>query len=311
MGVTKVAPGRRAGSLAQWLHRRAPDGPWVVAFLALYTIGFVVLIAFPVAAAFGASLTDWPLFGEPTPAGLANYQELLESDSFREALINTIVYVVLLVPVEIAIAIGLAVLVNRNLPGRTLFRAVYFAPFVMSLASIGLIWTWLYSPDFGLVNGFLKLLGMEQVRWLSEPDLALPALVITSVWRNAGYYMVIFLAGLQGIPEPLYEAARIDGAGAWARFRYITWPLLTPTTFFAVILGVILGFQVFDLSYVMTQGGPAGRTVTLVFLIYETAFQSGALGYASAIAFVLISIVLVLTVAYFRLERRWVHYGVE
>ena len=311
MGTVTVPPGGRAGSLGRWLRRLVPDGPWVVAFLGLYAFGFVILIAYPVAAAFGASLTDWPLFGEPTPSGIANYQKLIESDGFHQALINTIVYVVLLVPFEIAIAIGLTVLVNRNLPGRTFFRAVYFAPFVMSLASIGLIWTWLYSPDFGLVNGVLKLIGLQQVRWLADPDLALPALVITSVWRNAGYYMVIFLAGLQGIPEELYEAATIDGAGAAGRFRHITWPLLTPTTFFAVILGVILGFQVFDLSYVMTQGGPAGHTVTLVFLIYKTAFQTGALGYASAIAFVLIAIVLALTIAYFRLERRWVHYGVE
>lgn len=291
------------------LRRSVPEGRWLLLFLGPYLFGFAVLIAVPVVESLGGSLSDWPLFGDPTLSGLGNYQKLLQSPSFWQAFLNTVYYVALLVPLEIVCAIGLALLVNRGLPGRTLFRSVYFAPFVMSLASIGLVWTWLFSPDYGLVDQALSTVRLPQIRWLAEPGWAMPALVITSVWRNCGYYMVIFLAGLQSVPEELHEAARIDGAGAWNRFRHVTWPALTPTTFFAVIIGVILGFQVFDLSFIMTQGGPSSATTTLVYLIYTTAFQRGDLGYASAIAFALLVITLLFTLVYFRFERRWVHYA--
>jgi ABC-type sugar transport system permease subunit len=298
-----LAPRRRRGS------RTAGQRRWLLVFLAPYLIGLAVFVAYPVGYSLFGSLTDWPIFGGQSWAGLANYRKLLSDPQFHQALVNTLYYVALLVPCEIAAGLGLALLINGRLRGRTLFRAVYFAPFVFSLASIGLIWTWLFSPDFGLVDAALGALHLPQPDWLNDSHWSMPALVIASIWRNAGYYMVIYLAGLQAVPKEHYEAASVDGAGAWAKFRYVTWPALTPTTFFVGILAIILGFQVFDLSFIMTQGGPDRSTTTLVFMAYTSAFQDGQLGYASAISFALLVLMLILTFFYFAFERRWVHYG--
>lgn len=290
-------------------RRSRRGGPWTLLFLAPYLIGLALFIAYPVGFSLYGSLTDWPVFGQRTWAGLSNYAALLHDAHFVRALVNTAYYVALLVPLEIGAGLGLALLINGRLRARSFFRSVYFAPFVFSLASIGLIWTWLFSPDFGLVNLVLGWLHLPQPDWLSDSHWAMPALIIASVWRNAGYYMVIYLAGLQAIPRELYEAAAVDGAGPWAQFRAVTWPALTPTTFFVGILAVILGFQVFDLSFVMTQGGPDGSTTTLVFYAYTSAFQDGKLGYASAVSVALLAVMVLFTLIYLALERRWVHYA--
>jgi multiple sugar transport system permease protein len=300
--------GQPPGPISRRLRRLFPDGRWTLIFLLPYLIGLVLFIAFPTVNSFLISLKNEPLFGGSSWIGFNNYSHLFADGAFWGAFSNTALYVVLVVPAELAAAIGLAILVNRRFRGTAVFRSIYFAPFVVSLASLGLIWTWLYSPQFGLWNEILRLIGIAGPQWLAQPSSALPALALTTLWRNVGYYMVIFLAGLQHIPEQLYEAARVDGAGPWRRFRHVTWPLLTPVTFVAGVLAVILAFQVFDLTYLMTQGGPGTSTVTLLYYTYIQAFQNGTLGLGSASAFVLMLIMILFTVVYFWTERRWVQY---
>lgn len=302
-GVPPRSPRRRRSRL------RRGDRLWLGLLLTPYLLGFVVLIAYPAGTSLLGSFRDWPLFGEATWVGLDNYQRLVADPGFWQAVRNTLLYVALLVPAELVVGLGLALFLNRELRGVAVYRSAYFAPFVLSLAAVGLVWTWFLSPDWGLFNQFLGVLGLPQPYWLADPRFALPGLALTSVWRNSGYYMIIYLAGLQSIDREMEEAALVDGANAWQRFRHVILPLLTPTTFFAVLLGIILGFQVFDLTYVMTKGGPVGSTDVLVYFIYTTAFRSGDLGYASAIAFALLVLMVVLTACYFALESRWVHYA--
>jgi len=290
------------------LKKQLPDGWWTVFFLLPYLIGLSLFVTYPTISSFLMSLKDQPLFGVSHWTGLSNYRHLIESAAFQSALLNTSYYVVLVVPAEIVLSLGLAVLMNRAFRGTALFRSIYFAPFVVSLASIGLIWTWLYNPQYGLWGQAFRLVGFSAPQWLAQPALAMPALAITTVWRNIGYYMVIFLAGLQTVPGQLYEAASIDGAGRWARFRHVTWPMLTPVTFVVGILAVILAYQVFDLTFLMTQGGPGTSTVSALYYTYVTAFQNGSLGLGSASAFVLMLLMVVFTVVYFWTEGKWVRY---
>jgi multiple sugar transport system permease protein len=291
------------------LKPKLPDGLWPFLFLLPYLIGFSIFILTPISNAAIGSFTDWGLFSpEREFIGLENFTRLMKDESFRISVINTIYYVVVLVPSQTILAMFLALLVNRTFRGVTLFRNIYFAPFVMSLASIGMVWSWLYTTDIGLVNRVLSLINITPPVWLHDPTWAMPAVIIASIWRNVGYYMVIFLAWLQNVPEDLIEAAQVDGAGAWQRFRHIILPLLTPAIFFTIMIGVILGFQVFDITYVMTQGGPSQSTLTLLMFIYKKGITSGDLGYASAASLVLLVMMLVFTVLYFYGQKRWVFY---
>jgi multiple sugar transport system permease protein len=198
---------------------------------------------------------------------------------------------------------------NRGLRGRNAFRAIYFFPYVASLVAVAVVWNMMFHPSMGPVNNLLRSLGVENPpAWSASTKWAMPTVIGASIWRNAGYYMVIYLAALQGIPRELYEAARIDGASAWQSFRKITVPLLTPATFFVTIMLTIQGFKVFDLVYVMTGGGPGRATNVLVFTIWDRAFIYSQYGYSSAIAMVLLAIVLVITVLQFRMEKKWVSY---
>jgi multiple sugar transport system permease protein len=202
----------------------------------------------------------------------------------------------------------LAVAMNQNLRGIVFYRSIFFLPTITSAVAISLMWSWMYNPQFGVINGILKLIGIKGPKWLAHPDWAMPAIIIMSIWRGLGYNMLLFLAGLQGIPQELQEAAQIDGANAVQRFLHVTFPLLSPTTFMLVVLGIIGGFQVFEYSYVMTNGGPLYSTLTVVLLIYQRAFVTFEMGYASALAYVLFAAILVLTIIQFRLQTRWVHY---
>jgi len=226
--------------------------------------------------------------------GLANYRALVGDAAFGHALANTAIYV-LFVPVGMAVALALALLVNRRMRGVAFLRTVFFLPYITSFVAISLVWKWMYDPDFGLFNNILARLGLPPQPWLSSPATAMPSLMLMSVWMYAGYMMVIFLAGLQNIPESLYESARIDGAGAWQRFRRITLPMLRPTTFFVLVTMVIFMFQVFTAVYVMTEGGPLHATDVIVYHIYRNAWEYLRMGYASAMAWVLFGIVFVVT----------------
>ncbi len=289
--------------------RRRTEAGWILFFLAPYLLGLAVFVLGPMGYAAWTSLTSRSLFGPGHFVGLANYRKLVDDPTFWQAAWNTLYYALLVVPTELMAALGMALLLNRRLRGIGFFRGVYFLPFVLSLVSVGLLWTWIYSPGLGPVAHLMSLVGLQAPGWLVYPGLAMPAVAFTSVWRNAGYYTVIFLAGLQALPRELEEAASVDGTSAWQRFIHVTLPLLSPTIFFTLVIATIWAAQVFDLTYIMTGGGPQNATLSLAQYVYQAAFDNGQMGYASAISWALLAAVLLLTAVYFRAQRRWVHYG--
>ena len=261
--------------------------------LALILVFFVL----PVLASLLLSFSDFDIYAIANPAnlrlvGLGNYQRLLSDPLFWTALRNTLVFVVLGVPLTVAVSLGSALLVNGRLVRfRGLFRTIYFVPVVTSMVAVATVWRYLYHPRFGLINACLSYLGLPTLDWLGDPAWAMPAIVLMAVWKNFGFNMVIFVAGLQGIPASLYEAAKIDGAGAFQRFRYVTIPMLAPTFFFVGVMTVIGYFQLFAEPYVMTRGGPLNATLSIALLMYREGFQWWNLGYSAAIAFVLFLII--------------------
>jgi multiple sugar transport system permease protein len=273
-------------------------------------IGLLLFSAGAVAASFLVSFTQWDLVTEPRWAGLENYAALLESELFWEVFRNTLLFTALAVPLSIVCSLALALLVNARVWGIVFFRTAYFLPVVSSMIAVALVWSWILNPEVGLLNHLLKAtLGIRGPGWLDSTTWALPAMVLVTVWKGLGYSMVIFLAGLQGIPEELYHAATIDGAGRWKKFRHITLPMLSPTTFFVLVITLINSFQVFEQTYVMTKGGPANSTLTLSYYIYQNAFQFFQMGKASALAYVLFGLVFAVTLIQFRVQKRWVFYG--
>lgn len=278
-------------------------------FLLPNLIGFLIFTLLPVVAALLISLTDWNLLQPPKWVGLKNFATLAQDPLFRKVLGNTAIYVLGTVPVQMILALLVAMALNQGLPGTLFFRAAFFMPVVTSAVAIALVWRWIYNADFGVLNSFLYMLGVsDPPNWLTSTRWALPSVMIMSVWQQIGFSMVLFLAGLQGVPEHLYEAARIDGAGPFQRFLFITVPMLTPTTFFVFVINIINSFQVFDQAFIMTGGGPANATNTIVYNIYQNAFQFFKMGYAAAMAWVLFAIIFIVTVVQFRLQSRWVHY---
>jgi multiple sugar transport system permease protein len=287
----------------------AAESRWAWLFLAPTLIGLAVLSAGPIFAALGISLTKWDLLTPPRFVGLDNFVALLSDRRFQVALRNTVYYTATSVPLGLVLGLGLALALNQRLRGISWIRTAYFLPVVTSTVAISLVWSWIYSPDHGPLNGVLGFFGLPAQRWISDPFWAMPSIVIMSVWQGLGTTVIIFLAGLQGIPEEYYDASAVDGAGRWARFRYVTLPLLTPSIFFTGILALIESFLVFDQVYVLARPGkPFEPTVTLVYTIYENGFQNFKMGYAAAEAWVLFVIVAVLAAVYFRLQNRWVHY---
>jgi multiple sugar transport system permease protein len=273
-------------------------------------MGLLIFDLYPVIESFRLSLTRGSVEGTVTWVGLENYQALMRDKLFWKSLGNTAYYTFAMIPAEIVLALAVALAVNQKLKGIVFFRTIYFLPVITSSVALSLMWLWIYNPKFGILNHLLSKVGITGIMWLGSPKTAMLALIIMAVWRGLGFDMLLFLAGLQGIPETLYEAARIDGAGSWARLRYVTVPLLSPTTFFIMVNLFIGGFQVFAYSYVMTNppGAPAFSTLTLVLYLYQQAFMSFRMGYASAIAYILFFIILVMTIIQFRLQRQWVHY---
>ncbi|RAX18154.1 sugar ABC transporter permease [Pseudarthrobacter sp. AG30] len=268
-------------------------------------LGFLAFTLIPVLAAFALSFMEWTSFSAPKWVGLANFQRMLASDSFWVALRNTVVYAIGHVPLTMALALLLAMLLNRKLKGIGFFRVAIFFPYITSLVAVAVVWNMLFSPDNGPINQFLHAIGIANAPgWTSSSDWALPAVIITSVWRDMGYYMVLYLAGLQAIPSELYEAAEVDGASAWQRFWNVTIPSLRPTTFFVVVMLTVSSFKVFDLIVVMTNGGPGRSTTVLSQLIYQEGIGEGKFGYSSAISLVLFLIVLTVTVLQFKIQQR-------
>jgi len=273
-------------------------------------IGLVLFTAGAVGASFLVSFARWDLISSPQWVWLDNYGDLLQSGLFWKVFWNTLYFALLAVPLSLVCSLALALLVNARVRGMVFFRTAYFLPVVSSMIAVALVWSWLLSPDYGLLNYLLRTgFDIRGPQWLDSTVWALPAMVLVTVWKGLGYSMVIFLAGLQGIPEDLYHAATIDGAGRWRRFRHITLPMLSPTTFFVLVITLINSFQVFEQTYVLTKGGPANATLTLSYYVYQNAFQFFQMGKASALAYVLFALIFVVTLLQFRVQKRWVFYG--
>jgi multiple sugar transport system permease protein len=276
-------------------------GPSLLALLA-FSIG-------PMLGTVWVSLQDWNLIRDADFIGLDNYRELWGDDAFHRALKNTLYYLVGYLPLVLVGGLGLALLVNSKVKGVALFRAIYFLPVVTSWVVVALLWKWLLNPSDGLVNWGLGLIGIDGPGWWTSRTWAMPSVILASAWKDLGFVMIILLAGLQSIDESLYEAAKIDGAGAWQRLRNITIPMLTPSLFFVIVISLINGFQVFDQVWVMTEGGPAGSSSVVVEQIVKNTFSYGRAGYASAMSVVLFVIILAVTAVQIRTQKRWVFYG--
>jgi multiple sugar transport system permease protein len=264
-----------------------------------------VFVVFPIFFSLFLSFHKWAILTPEKPfVGLANFQRMFASPEFWQCLGNTFLYTAGVVPVGAAASLGLAVLLDRAVAGSGFFRTAFFLPTITSIIAIAVVWLWVYDDANGLFNTLLRALRLKPVRWLTSTRTSLLSLVIMTVWKNAGYHMVVFLAGLQAIPPSLAEAATIDGAGPGQRFRYVTWPLLAPTTVFVLVTNTIFTFQVFGPIYVMTGGGPVRSTSVIVYYLYQRAFEFQEMGYASAVAWVIFLILISLTVLQMRLSRR-------
>jgi multiple sugar transport system permease protein len=286
---------------------------WVALFVGPSLIGLLIFTIIPIIASLALTFHDWNLLRAPEFVGLDNFKELLADDSFWSALNNTLGYLILYIPSVMVLALGVALLLNRPLRGVLVVRTATFLPVVASWVVVSLIWKWIFNPSYGLINPPLASFGIDGPEWLFDARTALLAIVITSVWKDLGYIAVMFLGGLQSVPEQYYEAARIDGAGAWQRFRYVTLPLLTPTMFFIVIILLINSFQVFDQVWLMPmRDSAADRQVEVIVTeVVKNAFSYNRMGFASAISWVLFAIIFAITIVQLRLQKRWVYYEHE
>ena len=283
----------------RWRQRLTP-----YLFIAPNLVLFGTFLFIPIGAAVMISFQQRGILDEGRWVGVQNYVDISRDSLFWQSLGHTLIYTVGTVPTSMALGLGLALLLNRALPMRALLRSVYFVPVVIAGVVVALVWAWMYDTTQGVINGLLLKLGLPRVPWTSSEAWALPSLIITTVWVRMGFCMVVYLAGLQSIPASLLEAATVDGAGAWRRFRSITFPLLAPTSFLLLIISVVFSFQVFDLIYVMTGGGPGFSTTVLVGYIFRAAFMEFRMGYASALGVVLFVLVLGFTAVQWRLSHQ-------
>jgi multiple sugar transport system permease protein len=297
-------PGNRGkGHKAGWWARNERLlVPYI--FISPNIIVFAAFMLFPILFAFYMSFHEWSLIGVPQFNGLDNYVRMVHDELFWQSLGHTVVFTAGTVPTSIALGLAAAMLLNRELPARGLLRSVIFLPVIVSGVVTALVAAWIFNDNYGVINSLLKAAGLEPIPWLSSPTWAMPSLIITTLWIRIGFCMVVYLAGLQGIPSEYYDAAQVDGASGWRQFRHITLPLLAPTTFLLLVINVIFSFHVFDLIYVMTGGGPGFSTTVLVQYIYESAFASREMGYASAMGIVLYLLIVVLTVFQWRVSRQ-------
>jgi multiple sugar transport system permease protein len=310
--TTDAAPAASRPAPAPRRRRSAASRRALTAWLFL-TPSLIILIAFtlyPMIQAAYLSLTDYNLIRAARFIGLGNYAELLGDPAFWNAFGNTVLYAAVVTPITVVLALLLAVMLNARFVGRAFARTAIFLPFIVSLGIIAIAWSFLLDPQIGLLSYWLSFIGIvPEQGWLSDPRYAMAAVMAVGVWKNVGFYMVIYLAGIQSIPGDIYEAARLDGAGAWQRFRTMTLPLLANQTLLVAVLALIATLQAFDQIYVMTHGGPFFKTETLVMLIYREGFQNLRFGYGSAISFVLLLFVFVLSMIQFGwLRRREVTY---
>lgn len=290
-------------------HKPRIDGS---AYLYLLPV-FIILFSFhvlPIFYSFVVSFYEWDLIGSPEYVGWANYSRLMDDPLFYKSIVNTLYYALVSVPLSIFLSLAIALLLNNPIAGMGIYRTIYFIPVITSINAVAIIWNFIYHPDYGLLNRLLELVDLPAQTWLQDPFWAMPCIILMSVWKGLGYNVVIFLTGLQSIPRHLYEAATIDGASSWAKFRHITWPLLSPTTFFIFVMSSIGSFQVFSQVYMMTpRGGPLQSTMVVVFYLYRKAFEKFEFGYALAAAFVLFIIIFGVTLFNKLYLEKKVHYS--
>lgn len=269
--------------------------------LALFTLA-------PMFASLGLSFVRWDLLRPPKFVGLTNFVNILGDPDVHASVGHTLFFIAGYLPLVYVGGLLLALALSRRLRGSAFFRAAYFLPVVTSWVVVALVWKWLLNPDDGVVNFTLGVIGIQGPGWWTDPAWAMPSIILASAWKDLGFVMVILLAGLQSISADYYEAAEVDGAGRWARFRYVTLPLLAPSSFFVLVISLINNFQAFDQIWVMTNGGPAGATSVVVEQVVRHAFSYGQMGYASALSWLLFAVILAVTAAQFRIQSRWVTY---
>ena len=280
------------------------DTPWALLMLAPNIIGFVMFMVFPILATLFYSFTEYDLITAPTFVGFDNYLELFRDPIIGTTIKNTLTFTLITVPVGMAFSLLLAVFLDQKIAFTRFYSGAYFLPSITSRVAVSIVWQWIYNPEFGLLNYFLSFFGIKGITWLSSSSTSLVSIAIVSIWKGAGYNMMLFLAGLQGISTSYYEASELDGANKWQQFIHVTLPMLSPTTFFIFVMSIIGSFQVFDSVMLMTKGGPGRSSSVLVHYLYQNAFQYFSMGYACAIAYLLFFIVLIVTLFNMRFEKK-------
>jgi multiple sugar transport system permease protein len=293
-----------AKSMSALKRREAIDG---YLFIMPWIIGFILFVSGPMIGALLLSFTSWDLFGDPEWIGLENYRELRDDRRVWISLYNTAYYTFLSVPINLTVALLAAMLLNTNVKGQAFFRTAFYLPAVMPVVANAVLWFYILNPDAGLANQVLKTLGLPQSQWLFSPDTAKPTFILMGLW-GIGNTMVIFLAGLQGVPQSLYDAALIDGAGPFQRFRVVTFPMLSPVILFNLVLGIIGSFQIFTSAFLLTDGGPRNATLFSVLYLFRLGFEQFEMGYAAAFSWLIFAVILVFTMIQLALSRRWTYY---
>lgn len=285
-------------------RREAIDG---YLFILPWIIGFVVFVAGPMLGALALSFMEWDLFNDPEWVGFDNYRELADDRLVEKSLFNTMYYTFISVPINLVVALVAALMLNAQIRGQAFFRTAFYLPAVMPVVANAVLWFYILNPEAGLANAMLSRLGLPESRWLFDADTAKPTFILMGLW-GIGNTMVIFLAGLQGVPASLYDAAHIDGANAWQRFRVVTLPMLSPVILFNLVLGVIGSFQIFTSAYLLTDGGPNNATLFSVLYLFRLGFEQFEMGYAAAFAWLIFAIILVFTLIQLKLSQRWTYY---
>ncbi|HEY3411743.1 MAG TPA: sugar ABC transporter permease [Armatimonadota bacterium] len=280
---------------------------WGYLFVTPPLLGFLIFGFIPILMSLALAFAKWDMFRPPRFAGVSNFARIGADEIVAKSFVNTLVFFIG-VPIGMALSLLLALALNRKIRGINWYRAIYYLPAVSSMVAIALLWQWIFNPEKGLLNMELLKLGVKGPEWLQDPLWVKPALILMGVWGGLGPNLILFLAGLQGVPQSLYEAASIDGAKPWQQFLYVTWPMLTPTTFFISVMGAIGAFQYFGQIYIMTQGGPEHASTSYMFYLWQQAFTYYRMGYASALAWVLGIIIIGVTIVQFRVANRWVFY---
>mgnify|MGYP005777369379 FL=1 len=281
----------------------------IITFLLPSLLGLLIFKVGAMLYSLYISFTDWNLFGSPKFVGLENYIQIFQDPRFYDSLKNTLLFIIGYLPIVVVLSLGVALLLNSKVKGVNIFRGLFFLPVITSWVAVSMIWKGLLNPEFGVINSIIEVFGGTGPAWLQNPSFVIPAVVMVSVWKDVGFLSIIFLGGLQGISQEYYEASKIDGANKWNQFRNITLPLLSPTTFYALIITIINSFQVFDQIWIMTSGEPTADLVpVMVTEIYKNSFQYQKMGYATALSWILFFIIILVTIFQNVMQKKWVHY---